>query len=238
MTNLLLTLFSGAPVLLLSSTPFGNHSSHLQVPSITNGVVGHTTSYLKKPETSARESGCLDLHLFSPSKHSLRMSSRSSNFRSQSDRQPRSSIFSTNIPSPVRNVKRGTTDHSQSSASDLLDEYIPRRQYRESPSVPQPRPEPSTGSSSTHQSHSSYTRSRRRNPQPSFPVTERSNAIDDSRFEKMLALLDVDDSVSDSADRRRPVEIDGPGESRIPSVIHDSRVCTIHLRRDEVTLTR
>jgi hypothetical protein len=50
--------------------------------------------------------------------------------------------------------------------------------------------------------------------------------IDDNRFEKMLALLDVDDSISDSADRRRVVQIDGQGESHIPSVTHDRRVCT------------
>lgn len=145
------------------------------------------------------------------------MSDISSNSRSQPDNQPRSSIFSPVDFSRTRMTRRGTTDHSHSSASDLLDEYTARPKYRESLSVPQPRREQSPGSSSAQHVGQPPQRPRRRNPESTSPyVVERSETTQDSRFEKMLALLDVDDSLPDSADRRLATRNTGPNASCTP----------------------
>lgn len=55
-------------------------------------------------------------------------------------------------------------------------------------------------------------------------ATTSKKAILEDRFEKMLALLDIDDSDSDSVDRRKHVKVDVDGVLASADVGHD-RVC-------------
>ena len=167
------------------------------------------------------------------------MSDISSNSRSQPDHQPPISIFSPANLSRTRVTRRGTTDHSRSSASDLLDEYLPRPNYHGSLSVPQPgREQPPVSSSAQHISPSPHRR-RRRNPESiSFDPAEMTETKQDSRFEKMLALLDVDDSLPDSADRRSVVRNTGSIASCSPRRSQDLRVSPKFSSEDRVKLTR
>ena len=168
------------------------------------------------------------------------MSVVSSHSRPQSDEQPRSTIFSPANFSGPRKAKRGTTDHSQSSASDLLDEYKARPRHRDSLSVPQPLQQQSSGSISIHHANPSPQRLRRRNKEPTMSHLAGTSALSqDSHFEKMLALLEVDDSLPDTADRRSASGDNGANVFYTPRRSRDLEVSVYSSSEDEeILLTR
>lgn len=154
------------------------------------------------------------------------MSSRSGSTHFDHDHLSRPSVSEITAVAVTEWTPRRRNRDSYNTRSGLLDGNPPEpRPYAGLYAVPSPRAD---SDGVQRPDHSVVTARRFRRGSPNLSTLDNAastkKAILDDRFEKMLALLDVDDSDSDS-DRRHQVKPDGDGTFLASSSAGHVRVC-------------